>query len=37
MLPYSATLFVAWTLFLLVYRWIGLPLGIQGAYEYSAG
>ena len=36
MLPYSATLFVAWTLFLLVYWWIGLPLGIQGAYEYSA-
>ncbi|MCY4078073.1 MAG: AbgT family transporter, partial [Acidobacteria bacterium] len=36
MLPYSATLFVAWTLFLLAYWWIGLPLGIQGAYEYSA-
>ena len=34
MLPYSVTLFVTWTLFLIVYWIVGLPLGIQGAYSY---
>ena len=34
MLPYAATLFVTWTLFLIVYWIVGLPLGIQGAYTY---
>ena len=34
MLPYCVTLLVTWTLFLIVYWVIGLPLGIQGAYTY---
>lgn len=34
MLPYSVVLLVTWTLFLIVYWIIGLPLGIQGAYTY---
>ncbi len=34
MLPYSAVLLVTWTLFLVAYWIIGLPLGIQGAYTY---
>jgi aminobenzoyl-glutamate transport protein len=34
MLPYSITFLVVWTVFLLVYYWIGLPLGIQSSYTY---
>ena len=34
MLPYSVVLGVTWTLFLIAYWLIGLPLGIQGAYTY---
>ncbi len=34
MLPYSVCLLVTWTLFLIAYWIIGLPLGIQGAYTY---
>ncbi len=34
MLPYSMTFLVAWTIFLLLYFWIGLPLGIQASYTY---
>jgi len=34
MLPFSATFIVAWTLFLLAYWAMGLPLGLQGAYTY---
>ena len=34
MLPYSVTLLVTWTLFLIAYWIVGLPLGIQGAYTY---
>ena len=34
MLPYSAVLLVTWTLFLVFYWLVGLPLGIQGAYVY---
>ena len=34
MLPYSAVLLVTWTLFLVLYWLVGLPLGIQGAYVY---
>jgi aminobenzoyl-glutamate transport protein len=37
MLPYSVVLLVAWTLFLLAYWAIGLPLGIQASYVYPAG
>ena len=34
MLPYSVALMVGWTIFLLIYWWIGLPLGIQASYVY---
>lgn len=34
MLPYSMAFLSAWTIFLLVYFWIGLPLGIQSSYTY---
>ncbi len=34
MLPYSATFLVIWTLFLLGYWWLGLPLGLQASYTY---
>jgi aminobenzoyl-glutamate transport protein len=34
MLPYSITFLVTWTLFLLVYWMLGLPLGLQAPYSY---
>jgi aminobenzoyl-glutamate transport protein len=34
MLPYSLTFLVLWTVFLLVYWAIGIPLGLQATYEY---
>ncbi|NNF52629.1 MAG: AbgT family transporter [Gammaproteobacteria bacterium] len=34
MLPYSIWFLVAWTAFLLLYFWIGLPLGFQSSYTY---
>jgi len=34
MLPYSVTFLVIWTIFLLLYTLIGLPLGIQSSYTY---
>jgi aminobenzoyl-glutamate transport protein len=34
MLPYTATFLVVWTLFLLGFWALGLPLGIQSAYTY---
>lgn len=34
MLPYSVSFIVAWTLFLLIYWAIGLPLGLQASYHY---
>jgi aminobenzoyl-glutamate transport protein len=34
MLPYSISYLVLWTVFLLLYWMIGLPLGIQSSYEY---
>jgi len=34
MLPYSIWFIVTWTIFLLVYYAIGLPLGIQASYTY---
>ena len=34
MLPYSMTFLVSWTLFLLLYWALGLPLGLQSAYTY---
>jgi aminobenzoyl-glutamate transport protein len=34
MLPYSITFLITWTIFLLLYSFIGLPLGIQSSYTY---
>jgi aminobenzoyl-glutamate transport protein len=37
MLPYSLGFMVAWTLFLLAFWGLGLPLGLGGVYTYPAG
>jgi para-aminobenzoyl-glutamate transporter family len=37
MLPYSVCIIIAWTIFLLIYWSIGIPLGIQSNYIYPAG
>ncbi|MEE4146014.1 MAG: AbgT family transporter [Halieaceae bacterium] len=37
MLPYSITFIVAWTLFLLFYWWLGMPLGLQASYNWPTG
>ena len=34
MIPYSIIFTVVWTIFLLVYWWLGIPLGLQSSYEY---
>jgi aminobenzoyl-glutamate transport protein len=34
MLPYSMTFLVSWTLFLLGYWWLGIPLGLQATYTH---
>ena len=34
MLPYSVTFFALWTVFLLVYWMLGIPLGLQAPYTY---
>jgi len=34
MLPYSMSFLVLWTIFLLLYAWTGLPLGVQASYTY---
>jgi len=34
MLPYSLSFLVLWTVFLLIYFALGLPLGIQSSYTY---
>lgn len=34
MIPYSIAFFVLWTIFLLVYWMLGIPLGLQATYEY---
>ena len=36
MLPYSVTFLVVWTLFLIIYWTLGLPLGLQAEYVYPA-
>jgi len=36
MLPYSMWFLLTWTIFLLLYFMIGLPLGIQASYTYPA-
>ncbi|MFK7974994.1 MAG: AbgT family transporter, partial [Halioglobus sp.] len=35
MLPYSVVFIVAWTLFLLLYWTLGIPLGVQSSYTYG--
>jgi aminobenzoyl-glutamate transport protein len=37
MLPYTLTLLVCWTLLLLAFWGLGLPLGLQASYNYPAG
>jgi aminobenzoyl-glutamate transport protein len=34
MLPYSIVFTVAWTLFLILYWYLGIPLGLDASYEY---
>lgn len=34
MLPYAMIFFVIWTIFLIIYWMIGIPLGLQSSYEY---
>jgi aminobenzoyl-glutamate transport protein len=34
MLPYTIAFFILWTIFLLVYWTLGIPLGLQSTYEY---
>lgn len=36
MLPYSVVLFCVWTIFLMVFWALGLPLGLQAGYVYPA-
>ncbi len=36
MLPFSVCFLVVWTLFLVIYWSLGIPLGIQASYEYVA-
>ncbi|MCW8092844.1 AbgT family transporter [Alteromonas sp. ASW11-130] len=35
MLPFSVSFLVVWTIFLMLYWTLGIPLGIQASYEYS--
>ncbi len=35
MLPYSVVFLITWTIFLLVYWQLGIPLGLQAPYEYE--
>jgi len=37
MLPYSVTFMIIWTLFLIGFWLLGIPLGLQGGYVYPAG
>jgi len=37
MMPYSIAMLIGWTLFLLGYWALGIPLGIQAPYGYSMG
>ena len=34
MLPYSITFLVCWSVFLIIYWMLGIPLGLQATYEY---
>jgi aminobenzoyl-glutamate transport protein len=35
MLPYSVTFLTTWTIFLLLYWTVGIPLGLQASYQYG--
>jgi p-aminobenzoyl-glutamate transporter AbgT len=35
MMPFSIAMLIGWTLFLLAYWALGIPLGIQAPYTYS--
>ncbi|MEX2602144.1 MAG: AbgT family transporter [Balneolaceae bacterium] len=37
MVPYSIIFMITWTIFLLVYWWLGIPLGLQANYLYPGG
>lgn len=37
MIPYSLAFTILWTIFLLLYWWLGFPLGLQANYGYPAG
>ncbi len=37
MIPYSIVFTILWTIFLLIYWWIGIPLGLQSTYDYIPG
>lgn len=37
MLPFALTFLVGWTLFLLAYWYLGIPLGLQSSYIFPAG
>ena len=34
MLPYSVVFILLWSIFLLLWWWLGLPLGLQSSYSY---
>jgi len=34
MMPYTVVFGIAWTLFLLLYWFLGIPLGLQANYDY---
>lgn len=36
MLPYSIIFLITWTIFLLIYWWIGIPLSFEASYVYPA-
>ncbi len=37
MLPYSLVFLIGWTLFMLIYWYLGIPLGLQASYVFPAG
>jgi aminobenzoyl-glutamate transport protein len=37
MIPYCIVFLIAWTIFLIVYWKLGIPLGLQATYEYVIG
>ncbi|MEX0944466.1 MAG: AbgT family transporter, partial [Balneolaceae bacterium] len=37
MIPYSIIFGIAWTIFLLIYWWLGIPLSFEANYIYPAG